>query len=66
MSAGVSPRCGENWIVARGDAEEYAGRPVRPEDDEIERTSPRGGLRNLDAVFPDARASHAAAGTATR
>ena len=23
----------ENWIVARGDTEEYAGRPVRPEDD---------------------------------
>src|SRR3954449_1446852 len=23
----------ENWIIARGDTEEYAGRPVRPEDD---------------------------------
>lgn len=42
----------ENWIVARGDTEEYAGRPVRPEDDGIKHTSPRGGLRNLDAVFP--------------
>lgn len=42
----------ENWIIARGDTEEYAGRPVRPEDDGIKHTSPRGGLRNLDAVFP--------------
>jgi phosphomethylpyrimidine synthase len=41
-----------NWIIARGDTEEYAGRPVRPEDDGIKHTSPRGGLRNLDAVFP--------------
>ncbi|MEU0136764.1 phosphomethylpyrimidine synthase ThiC [Streptomyces sp. NPDC006296] len=55
----------ENWIIARGDTEEYAGRPVRPEDDGLKHTSPRGGspsrersrepgegLRNLDAVFP--------------
>ncbi|MBW8820176.1 MAG: phosphomethylpyrimidine synthase ThiC, partial [Streptomyces sp.] len=42
----------DNWIIARGDTEEYAGRPVRPEDDGIKHTSPRGGLRNLDAVFP--------------
>jgi phosphomethylpyrimidine synthase len=42
----------ENWIVGRGDTEEYAGRPVRPEDDGVKHTSPRGGLRNLDAVFP--------------
>ncbi|TRV80496.1 phosphomethylpyrimidine synthase ThiC [Streptomyces sp. 130] len=42
----------ENWIVARSDTEEYAGRPVRPEDDGLKHTSPRGGLRNLDAVFP--------------
>ncbi|NEE33524.1 phosphomethylpyrimidine synthase ThiC, partial [Streptomyces sp. SID7982] len=42
----------ENWIIARGDTEEYAGRPVRPEDDGVKHTSPRGGLRNLDAVFP--------------
>ncbi|MTE20041.1 phosphomethylpyrimidine synthase ThiC [Streptomyces sp. TRM43335] len=42
----------ENWIIARGDTEEYAGREVRPEDDGIKHTSPRGGLRNLDAVFP--------------
>src|SRR6478609_7273059 len=42
----------ENWIVGRGDTEEYAGRPVRPEDDGLKHTSPRGGLRNLDAVFP--------------
>ncbi|MFE3141543.1 phosphomethylpyrimidine synthase ThiC [Streptomyces scopuliridis] len=50
----------ENWITARGDTEEYAGRPVRPEDDGLKHTSPRGGLlrsgstdlRGLDAVFP--------------
>src|SRR3954470_6977479 len=42
----------DNWIIARGDTEEYAGRPARPEDDGIKHTSPRGGLRNLDAVFP--------------
>jgi phosphomethylpyrimidine synthase len=50
----------ESWIVGRGDTEEYAGRPVRPEDDGLKHTSPRGGplrsgatdLRGLDAVFP--------------
>ncbi|MBT2382820.1 phosphomethylpyrimidine synthase ThiC [Streptomyces sp. ISL-11] len=42
----------ENWIIGRGDTEEYAGRPLRPEDDGLKHTSPRGGLRNLDAVFP--------------
>ncbi|AXK36611.1 phosphomethylpyrimidine synthase ThiC [Streptomyces armeniacus] len=42
----------ENWIVARGDTEEYAGRALRPEDDGLKHTSPRGGLKNLDAVFP--------------
>jgi phosphomethylpyrimidine synthase len=47
------PPLRENWIIARGDTEEYPGRPVRPEDDGIRHTSPRGGdLRNLDAVFP--------------
>ncbi len=38
----------EHWITARGDTEEYPGRPVRPEDD----GRGDGGLRNLDAVFP--------------
>ncbi|MFJ6465159.1 phosphomethylpyrimidine synthase ThiC [Streptomyces sp. NPDC091387] len=55
----------ENWIIARGDTEEYAGRAARPEDDGFKHTSPRTGsplpersrelgegLRNLDAVFP--------------
>ncbi|MFE1783561.1 phosphomethylpyrimidine synthase ThiC, partial [Streptomyces sp. NPDC059506] len=46
------PPLRENWIVGRGDTEEYPGRPVRPEDDGIRHTSPRGGLNNLDAVFP--------------
>ncbi|WP_031508705.1 phosphomethylpyrimidine synthase ThiC [Streptomyces megasporus] len=46
------PPLRENWIIARGDTEEYPGREVRPEDDGIRHTSPRGGLRNLDAVFP--------------
>ncbi|MFE9391100.1 phosphomethylpyrimidine synthase ThiC [Streptomyces sp. NPDC006784] len=50
----------ENWIVQRGDTEEYAGRELRPEDDGRKHTSPRGGvvrggaddLAGLDAVFP--------------
>src|ERR687897_723342 len=42
----------ENWIIGRGDTEEYAGRPVRPEDDGIKHPTPRDGLSNLDAVFP--------------
>lgn len=54
----------ENWIVQRGDTEEYAGRGLRPEDDGLKHTSPRGGrvpqhpqggettLAGLDAVFP--------------
>ena len=42
----------ENWIVQRGDTEEYQGRAPQPEDDGIRHTAPRGGLRNLDAVFP--------------
>ena len=42
----------ENWIISRGDTEEHPGRELRPEDDGIKHTSPRGGLRNLDAVFP--------------
>ncbi|MCL7379560.1 phosphomethylpyrimidine synthase ThiC [Streptomyces sp. 35G-GA-8] len=50
----------ENWIIGRGDTEEYAGRPARPEDDGLKHTSPRGvllrsgstDLRGLDAVFP--------------
>ena len=29
----------ENWIIRRGDTEEYAGRPVRPEDDGVKHTS---------------------------
>ncbi|GAA1921269.1 phosphomethylpyrimidine synthase ThiC [Streptomyces sodiiphilus] len=43
----------QNWILERGDTEEYAGREPRPEDDGLKHTAPRGGgLRNLDAVFP--------------
>ncbi|NJP42957.1 phosphomethylpyrimidine synthase ThiC [Actinacidiphila epipremni] len=38
------------WIAARGDTEEYPGRPVRPEDDG--RGPAAGDLRNLDALFP--------------
>ncbi|WP_031080189.1 phosphomethylpyrimidine synthase ThiC, partial [Streptomyces sp. NRRL WC-3549] len=55
---GLDPLRG-NWITARGDTEEYEGRPGRPEDDGLKRTVPRtgsplagDGLRNLDAVFP--------------
>ncbi|SCK14380.1 phosphomethylpyrimidine synthase ThiC [Streptomyces sp. WMMB 322] len=58
----------QNWIVERDDTEEYAGRELRPEDDGIKHTTPRGGalgrsrgngggdgtggLDGLDAVFP--------------
>ncbi|GEB53151.1 MULTISPECIES: phosphomethylpyrimidine synthase ThiC [Streptomyces] len=50
----------ENWIIQRGDTEEYAGRELRPEDDGLKHTAPRGGrlqgaagdLAGLDAVFP--------------
>lgn len=45
------PPLRENWIVARGDTEEYPGRPVRPEDDGLKHLAARR-LRNLDAVFP--------------
>ncbi|MCT2589284.1 phosphomethylpyrimidine synthase ThiC [Streptomyces sp. N2-109] len=39
----------ENWIIARGDTEEYAGRELRPEDDGVKHTAlkhtaPRGGV----------------------
>lgn len=34
----------ENWIIARGDTEEYPGRELRPEDDGIKHTAPRGGV----------------------
>jgi phosphomethylpyrimidine synthase len=50
----------KDWIIGRGDTEEYQGREMRPEDDGIKPTSLRGGrpgsgandLRGLDAVFP--------------
>ncbi|MDT0418238.1 phosphomethylpyrimidine synthase ThiC [Streptomyces sp. DSM 41982] len=40
------------WIAARGDIETYPGRVVRPEDDGLQHTVPRGGAGGLDAVFP--------------
>ncbi|MFC5907463.1 phosphomethylpyrimidine synthase ThiC [Streptacidiphilus monticola] len=46
------PPLRDGWIRQRGDVEEYDGRAPRPEDDGLRHTSPRGGLRNLDAVFP--------------
>ncbi|RAJ66474.1 phosphomethylpyrimidine synthase [Streptomyces sp. Amel2xB2] len=56
---GLSP-LRRNWITERDDTEEYAGRELRPEDDGIKHTTPRGGLvrgaegdlAGLDAVFP--------------
>ncbi|HWM39599.1 MAG TPA: phosphomethylpyrimidine synthase ThiC [Streptomyces sp.] len=50
----------QNWIIERDDTEEYAGRELRPEDDGLRHTTPRGGtarsgatdLAGLDAVFP--------------
>ncbi|MET8558364.1 phosphomethylpyrimidine synthase ThiC [Streptomyces sp. NPDC004959] len=41
-----------SWIAARGDTETYPGRRVRPEDNGLQHTVPRGGVRELDAVFP--------------
>ncbi|QMU74465.1 phosphomethylpyrimidine synthase ThiC [Streptacidiphilus sp. PB12-B1b] len=46
------PALRDPWIVRRGDVEDYHGREARPEDDGLRHTSPRGGLANLDAVFP--------------
>jgi phosphomethylpyrimidine synthase len=54
------PPLRQNWIVERGDTEEYQGRDPRPEDDGLKHTAPRGGqprgqagdLAGLDAVFP--------------
>ncbi|MEZ0092764.1 phosphomethylpyrimidine synthase ThiC [Streptacidiphilus sp. EB129] len=46
------PPLRDSWISQRGDIEEYHGREARPEDDGLKHTSPRGGLANLDAVFP--------------
>ncbi|EDY45235.2 thiamine biosynthesis protein ThiC [Streptomyces sp. SPB074] len=40
------------WIAARGDTETYPGRTVRPEDDGPRHTVPRGGARDIDAIFP--------------
>lgn len=37
------PPLRENWIIARGDTEEYAGRPARPEDDGIKHTCRAAG-----------------------
>ncbi|QPP07625.1 phosphomethylpyrimidine synthase ThiC [Streptomyces bathyalis] len=63
---GLSP-LRQNWIIERDDTEEYAGRELRPEDNGIKHTTPRGGalgrsgrnggngspgLDGLDAVFP--------------
>lgn len=51
----------QNWIIERDDTEEYPGRALRPEDDGVKHTTPRGGalagngaagLDGLDAVFP--------------
>lgn len=51
----------ENWIIARGDTEEYAGRPVRPEDDGVKHTSPRGGCATSTRSSRGGRASRAGA-----
>ena len=46
------PALRDAWISQRGDVEDYHGREARPEDDGLRHTAPRGGLANLDAVFP--------------
>ncbi|BFO22947.1 hypothetical protein SHKM778_93350 [Streptomyces sp. KM77-8] len=56
----------ENWIIARGDTEEYAGRPVRPEDDGIKHTAPRGDCATWTPCSRAGRACHAGAGKAGR
>lgn len=59
------PPLRENWIIARGDTEEYAGRPARPEDDGIKHTSPRGGgSRTSTRSSPVGRGCRAAAARA--
>lgn len=50
------PAVRENWIQQRADTEPYHGRDLRPEDDGLKHTTPRGGHgqnpHGLDAVFP--------------
>ncbi|OEU96066.1 phosphomethylpyrimidine synthase ThiC [Streptomyces oceani] len=56
-----------NWIISRGDTEEYPGRALQPEDDGVKHTTPRGAVvrarprsgeaetpvaTGLDEVFP--------------
>jgi phosphomethylpyrimidine synthase len=41
-----------DWITARGDTEEYAGRAPRPEDDGRKPSGPLGGPRDVDPAFP--------------
>ncbi|MDH6190163.1 hypothetical protein M2168_003195 [Streptomyces sp. CZ24] len=57
----------EHWITARGDTEEYAGRPVRPEDDGIKHTPARaGGFATSTRSSPAAPASRAGPSPAAR
>jgi phosphomethylpyrimidine synthase len=41
------PALRRDWILGRGDVDEYDGRVVQPEDDGLK----AGSMRNLDAVF---------------
>lgn len=46
------PPLRENWIIARGDTEEYAGRPARPEDDGIKHTCRAAGAEEPRRRLP--------------
>lgn len=56
----------ENWIIARGDTEEYPGRPARPEDDGLKHTRRAAGCATSTRSSPAARDCRAAAGTGSR
>lgn len=53
------PPLRESWIAARGDTEEYVGRPVRPEDDGIKHASSREACATST---PSSRAGHVSRG----
>lgn len=56
----------ENWIISRGDTEEYAGRPVRPEDDGLKHTRRAAVCATSTRSSPAAPASLVAGATARR
>ncbi|BBJ42458.1 hypothetical protein SSPO_051760 [Streptomyces antimycoticus] len=55
----------QNWIVARGDTEEYAGRPVRPRTTGSSTPRPAGGCATSTRSSPAAHASRGAVARAS-